>query len=785
MHQVRTDQQLVESKRGPWLRFYARPQEPKPLGDCMTHDFLPTRTVHFTDYLQRPSSFRSKTNRSCRKSLLRFLATAILSGSGVLTLGCSSHLPYYISIDSEGSASPAASRCVLPLDQIAKTVVEDLPSDDLMAQDSVRALQRRFELAIAAAEFELGVSSRRPEFINSEDDERLATRVHDRLAGRHCEPPSQETKKDGLLPTKLQMRQAGAQYVEPLKPGQPPAEFWLRQAGQKWMATYSLDPTNPDHSLNRFEEFVRSSQLFQALANKPLQPDETEQRSAFIGISSKLGMFVEHVRDDGSSQWCGKPESPCREQRSLYKMITKPDNLYTKKLPDLITNISSQTEPRRRHQHRIIILGYQLPWDEDRTLIRYGVTFYFADWLEPDKETTTTQFLGYDLVYANEATPAPRHKEEKIEQNSDRTPLWSVASNWAGYPFSAAIGLKNAAFEITKLPFSLGAALVAGRDPLNYPLQTFINAQDALAVEFGRPRRGIAASLYRFLTETPLVGQAFQYNWGSDWSEPDQLPLELRRKIFLSRGIYGGHKWGQDTGLWTAFAQQTYPPMYDVYSPPYRHGTAIDVAWSMFNLSHGPAYTEARYVMDNADPDDRIYLAGHSGGVQRSAAASRILWHHRYRVIKVLGIAGPSIGQAFVDLRYPEAFPVYLSSGEGANDDIVSTIGLVAGGFSTVLRYSIIVPAKYIVGSFCLTVTRCRDAVYSHADRIGYSNAEIMRVEQKPSSQHQTPFRLALSNRLIFDAYVRSEFATAFREDLERPMRPHRTDRPAAFDWEQ
>lgn len=60
-----------------------------------------------------------------------------------------------------------------------------------------------------------------------------------------------------------------------------------------------------------------------------------------------------------------------------------------------------------------------------------------------------------------------------------------------------------------------------------------------------------------------------------------------------------------------------------------------------------------------------------------------------------------------------------------------------------------------------------------------------MRVQQKPSSQPQTPFRLALGNRLIFDAYVRSEFATAFREDLERPMRPNRTDRPTAFDWEQ
>jgi hypothetical protein len=556
------------------------------------------------------------------------------------------------------------------------------------------------------------------------------------------------------------------------------------------MTAYSLNPADPDHSLNRFEEFVRSSQLVQKLANQAsLRADESEQRSAFIDAPFIPRVIVEHVRDDGSSQWCGKPESPCQEQRRLYKIITKPDDLYTKKLPDLITDITLEPEVSRRQQHRIIMLAYQLPWDEDRTLVRYGVTFYFEDWLDSAKHATVTKFIGYDLVYANEATPDPLDENAhsiKPKEKSTEPPLWRKATKaawyWAGYPFSVAIGAKNAAFELTKLPFSFVAGLIAGRDTLNFPLQTLINTYDTLAVELSPPQRGAQASLYRFLTETPLVGQVFQYNFGADLSEPDQLKDESRRKLFLSRGIYGGHKWGQDTGLWTAFAREAYPT-YKVHSPPYRHGTAVDVAWSMFNLSHGPAYTEARYILNNADPDDRIYLAGHSGGVQRSAAASRILWHHRYRVIKVLGIAGPSIGQAFVDLRYPEAFPVYLSSGAGANDDIVSKVGLVAGSFSTILRNIILVPAKYMVGSFCITVTRCRDTVYKHADRIGYSNAHIVQVEEKPSSQHQTPLRLSLGNRLIFDAYLRSEFATAFREDLERPMWPHRTDRPAAFDW--
>ena len=234
-----------------------------------------------------------------------------------------------------------------------------------------------------------------------------------------------------------------------------------------------------------------------------------------------------------------------------------------------------------------------------------------------------------------------------------------IAGRFTGYPFSLVIGLKNAAFEIVKLPFSLIAGPLFGRDVYNYPIENIRTAWDALRVEANlepqsQPRWGALGGLYRLLTEMPLVGQLFQYNFGFDRSEPDQLPpvADARRKIFLSRGIYGGNKWGQDTGLWTLFARQSYPT-YDIYSPPYRHGTATDVVWSMFNLSHGPAYSEARYVMDQATREDRLYLAGHSGGVQRSAAASRILRNFGYHVVKVVGIAGPSIGQALVDPRYP------------------------------------------------------------------------------------------------------------------------------------
>jgi hypothetical protein len=154
-------------------------------------------------------------------------------------------------------------------------------------------------------------------------------------------------------------------------------------------------------------------------------------------------------------------------------------------------------------------------------------------------------------------------------------------------------------------------------------------------------------------------------------------------------------------------------------------------------------------------------------------------------VVKVLGIAGPSIGQAIVDTRYPEAFKVYLNTGLGANQDVVSKVGSVAGAFSTLLDYTVIVPLKYTIGTVGGLVIGDRERAYRVADGFGFTNATIVEVERKPSSRHQTPMRLSFTNRLVFDAYIRNEFSIAFREDLERPDHPHDPDRPHAFPWER
>ena len=650
---------------------------------------------------------------------------------GALLSGCGELLPYYISIDKQ---QQEPGECVLPLGQLVTQV-----HSKVTPEWTVKMVQQEFEQAVARE-----------------------------VATLNCKGKSD------------------------------PAKFLPETVGSKWMATYAFEPTDPDNSLERFQEFLESSRYIQQLLVK----DHDEQPPIADRTRKDNQRWLEEW-DPKDAAWCGDPNTPaCEEEkdrRFLYKVITNPNNLYDK----LLSKVKEITDSADRGR-RLVVLGYEIPWDAEK-LIKYGVTFYFDDkrGTKP-AQPHVTYFIGYDLLYGNEATPepcvvvkppsspisacaqAPEEKEVQEREKTEEELSWA-STMWraTGYPFSIAIGVKNAAFELAKAPISwIPGALFGRDDPWQYPVQNLLSAYNALQVEAELPRGGAPWGFYRVLTELPLVGQLFQYNAGTDRSEPDVLPTDVRRKVFLSRGIYGGQKWGQDTGLWFAATRAAYPG-YDIYSPPYRHGTVTDVVWSMFNLSHGPAYNEARYVMDHAGRRDRLYLAGHSGGVQRSAVASRILRDHSYSVIKVFGVAGPSIGQASVDSRYPDAFRIYLNTQSGEDQDVVSKVGDVAGAFATVLDYAVIKPLKFTVGGLCFSNSGCRDTVYEHMDRLGFLNARIIEVERKPSSRHQTPLRMSLTNRLVFDAYIRSEFAMAFREDLERPSEPHKTDRPHAFPWKE
>jgi len=714
-----------------------------------------------------------------RKRIFPLQGTAMVLAVGCLfTFGCAAkNLPYSIAIGNldPNTTPPGKEQCVLRLDDIVKEMEQKYKK--MPPPLTIRSLQIDFEKALYGR---TGGETRG---------------LWDRLTKWIPTSPQLEPPNDVVT-------HCIDDNGQPMKQTDYPA---LQNISKKWLTTYALGATDPDQDLDRFREYVQSAQLVQHLANQNtwcLIPDEDPLNTYDLveKTSMRQSQWYGPLRSEASSPSVTPLEQApvgtgnevsqsetayhCNKSKPLYHVITSPTNLYD----TLLSEIAQAEAAGDQRDQRYFVLGYEIPWDGDRTLVRYGVTFYFNQ----NAQENQFHFIGYDLVYANEATPQPLEEPstdvppQNIEENNSS---WaSNAWHFTGYPFSLVIGLKNAALEVTKMPFSLVAGQAFGRDAWNYPLTNLLTARDALLVEATtQPRGGLEFGIYRLFTELPLVGQLFQYNFSFDRSEKDDFGLKdnpdsnASRKLFLSRGIYGGHKWGQDTGLWVLFAKQSYPT-YDVYSPPYRHGTVIDVVWSMFNLSHGPAYSEARYIINHATREDRLYLAGHSGGVQRSAAASRILSFHDYRIIKAVGIAGPSIGQAFVDPRYPEAFKIYLNTKSGANQDVVSKIGVVAGVFSTLLDYTTIVPLKYIVGNIAFLK---RDELYQTFDRIGFTNATIVEVARKPSSRHQTPLRLSFSDRVVFDAYVRNEFATAFREDLERPGDAHKTDRPNAFEWRQ
>ena len=563
----------------------------------------------------------------------------------------------------------------------------------------------------------------------------------------------------------------------------------------KWLASFAYETTDSDQDLRRFEEFLNSRKLAQELIQHiPVVADER--------AGELEGFIVSEGLCDHRSQWFGKPdttdERTCStKSRPLNKALsyTSPNGNKEDLIERLFMKVREVRSEKMRNV-RFFVLGYEIPWDEDDTLIRYGMRFYFIDTLNlessfKDEQAVNTEYFGYELDYANEATPQPilAHSlksgaatkskelyERDIMNAKTAAPELSNTRRifyWTGYPFAVAIGLKNAAFELAKIPFSTVAGLLFGRDnAFYYPAQNIRTAWNALEVEIGhQPSYYFAPGLINLLGEVPFVGQLFHFNAGPkhiDWDyapEPDRI----RDKIFLSRGIYGGDKWGQDTGLWAAWTRAVYPD-YDIYSPPYRHGTITDVLWSMFNLSHGPGYNEAAYIMRHAGQADRLYLSGHSGGVQRSASASRILANHGYSVQKVLGVAGPNVGQAYVDQRFPNAFRIFLNTDINDDKDVVSKIGIVAGTYAETLDTVVLGPPKYIFGGLAgLFNDHAKLWFYDVFDHLGSRNATISQIRGKVSTLHQTPFRRSLAEPIMFDAYVRSEFSTAFRRDLERP----------------
>ena len=110
--------------------------------------------------------------------------------------------------------------------------------------------------------------------------------------------------------------------------------------------------------------------------------------------------------------------------------------------------------------------------------------------------------------------------------------------------------------------------------------------------------------------------------------------------------------------------------------------------------------------------------------------------------------------------------------------------GIVAGVYAETLDMLTLGPPKYVFGGLAgLFNDHAQMWVYDVFDHLGSRNATISQIRGKVSTLHQTPFRRSLAEPVVFDAYVRSEFSTAFRHDLERPSTEMEFLKTLSNDW--
>ena len=366
------------------------------------------------------ASFSQLPKERSSEVLMRMLTATICA---LILTGCASDLPYSIAIGNPNPTAPIPDReqCVLRLDDIAK----DISQRYQLSEWTLRNLQSEFEKTL-----------------------------HERTRGANGVSNCKNSK--GQLVAKTDY---------------PP----LEEIAKKWLTTYALDATDPDQSLDRFREYLLSAKLVRDLAHQQILPDEEEQDTYHL---------VEKVTRH-QSQWCGaltaessKPffsffaqtakshslettnqgvsnvpstsaEPSCLNARSLYHVETSlfvdsqgQHDLYETLLDDIVRIEHTAT----LRSNRYFLLSYEIPWDKEHSLVRYGVTFYFKEVgpqnnTPPSKSELPIHLIGYDLTYANEASPKPEPKtktDATVETPWSREELW----RYTGRPFSLVIGIK-------------------------------------------------------------------------------------------------------------------------------------------------------------------------------------------------------------------------------------------------------------------------------------------------------------------------------------------------------
>jgi hypothetical protein len=281
-----------------------------------------------------------------------------------------------------------------------------------------------------------------------------------------------------------------------------------------------------------------------------------------------------------------------------------------------------------------------------------SLTFYIGNY--GDTGEHTHNIIGWDYVKYDHSYQGANKKIKKkfINYKIDRQ------IDYLRLPYAfiidTVIGLKQFVGEVVKSPVSFIEAelfeniFIEKKIPfyrfegLKSIIEDWRNGLTALTYRYRVDgKQGILATTQNLLGEVPVIGSILD-----QWLKKDS---NAAKKLFLTRGINGGNESAQNAALWVHFLSKgNETNAFHVKAIPYRYGSAIDVLWSIMNISHGFAYDMASEIVLNSDvhTGDSILLSGHSGGVQRIVSTARILNDDGISVEKMFGIAGPALGYA-------------------------------------------------------------------------------------------------------------------------------------------
>lgn len=349
-----------------------------------------------------------------------------------------------------------------------------------------------------------------------------------------------------------------------------------------------------------------------------------------------------------------------RSIRQTLRELNKDKGVLLKHHPDNLYDVLSDEDKNLKN---LKLLSYV--YDRMGSLEETALTFYLGSFTDTDRKEPVV--LGWDYVKYDDKNRRNHKKQRKgfINYNM-KTPADYLRLPYT-FLIDTVIGLKQFAGEVVKSPLSfLEAELLENMiierkipfyqlDGFRAALEDWKNGITALTFRHRvKGNQGILASTQNLLGEIPLIGSVLD--------QRRRKENGTAHKLFLTRGIYGGDEYAQNTALWVDFFRRSHGQSTSrsdqvhtedtdnlcVEIIPYRYGSNIDVLWALFNISHGYAYHMASEIVFTYDvnPGDSLLLSGHSGGVQRSMAAARILYDDGIKVNKMYGIAGPALGYA-------------------------------------------------------------------------------------------------------------------------------------------